>query len=591
MRILMFTNAYYPTVSGVVTSISLFRRGLIEAAHEVHLIAPDYKDYVDPEPHIFRFPAWDLNESINISLIMPIMGLMAPTIQGLKPQVIHSHHPLLMGGMAAEFAEDLQVPLVFTFHTRYDAYAQRYMPLAPDLASTLTEEVIRRYLIRCSHIIAPTPSVKEMIHKEYDIRVPVTVIPTPIALDEYKQVNPEPIRKKYGLTGHQVLLFVGRMAEEKNIPLLLNSFARIVTERPKTKLLMVGDGPKEKALKALARQLGLGDSVIFCGYVSHKEVPHFSAASDLFVFPSETETQGLVILEALAAGTPAVAVAAPGSSDILSSGGGLLVEGKVDTFTAAVLKLLTDTDHRRALGDQALEVAQKYAITSRTAQLESVYEEAIAAGPRSREAKKQDDRSVLQSVRTVLTPSPKQEKTPLGISSEFLERIRKLLPGHLVVELIHRLLVTEINTLKPKNLALARSFSDKLEKIMNAYERQAIEAAQTISDLINLATDLRQAEQRAERLAIDTQTLAFYDTLASDPDLVRVIEPEDLQAMARDVRGLFFESEPAIQALRNHQVKTVRPQIESLLAHYDYPKDQIASAVDAIMEQAARFSG
>ncbi len=590
MRILMFTNAYHPTVSGVVTSISLFRKGLIKSDQEVHLIAPDYKDYIDPEPHIFRFPAWDLNELINISLIMPIMALMAPTIQGLKPQVIYSQHPLLMGGMAAEFAEDLQVPLVFTFHTRYDEYAQQYVPIAPDLASSVAEEVIRRYLIRCSHIIAPTPSVKEMIHREYDIRVPVTIIPTPIALEEYQEVNPERIRETYGLAGHNVLLFVGRLAEEKNIPLLLKTFAQVKVSLPDTKLLMVGDGPKERALKSLANELRLGESVIFCGYVPHEEIPHYSAAANLFVFPSKTETQGLVILEALAAGTPAVAVTAPATSDILSTGGGILVEPEINQFAAAVTKLLSDSHMRETLGAEALKVAGRYAISSRTAQLISVYEQAIAAGPRSWEDRKKDDRTVFQSVRSALTYTQNLEKSPKGISADFLERIRKLLPGHLVVDLIHRLLVIEINGLKHINLALARSFTISLEKTMEAYESRSLETGQTITELISMASDLMQAEQGSAEHSIDPHTLALYDTLLSNDKLTETIAPEDLEAIAHDINALFAESAPLADAIGNQQQKKIRPQIENLLVNYDYPPELVPSVVDALMEQAAQFN-
>jgi len=380
MRIVIFSNTYKPVISGVVMSIALFRRGLIEAGHDVHIIAPEYEDYEDEEPGIFRFPALDLPDRLDLSLVIPFKTSMTPTVRGIKPALIHSQHPVWMGGLAAAFARDLNLPLVFTFHSRYDEYAQRYVPIAPELAGMVTEDIVGRYLEKCTHIVAPTPNIRDLILRDYGVDVPVTVVPTPVDLGQYHDLEPQRVRAALGLENAELLLYVGRLAEEKNLDFLLRAFARIVATRSQARLLLVGKGPRERRLRRMMRKLGLGERGIFTGPIPHSEVPHYAAAADVFVFPSVAETQGLVLIEAMAAGTPVVAVKSPSSADVLAEGGGLLVPAREDAFAEAVLGLLADEPRRRAMGEQAARAARRYSIPAATARLLSVYEAAIAAG-------------------------------------------------------------------------------------------------------------------------------------------------------------------------------------------------------------------
>jgi len=381
MRIVFFTNAYKPTISGVVTSISLFRQGLVEAGHEVHIVAPEQGQYEDQEPYVFRLPAIDLPGEIDLSLAMPLKALIDTALRGIKPSLVHSQHPILMGDLAAAFARELQVPLVFTFHTRYHKYAQQYTPIAPEVAGTVMEQIVARYLERCTHIVAPTASIRDFILREYDPSAPVTIVPTPVKLSAYDALDPGRILAELSLRDVEVLLYVGRIAGEKGLDFLLHVFARIVAERPHARLLLVGDGPGEGELQKLARELSIGDQVVFCGAVPHSEVPHYAAAADLFVFSSVTETQGLVLIEAMAAGTPIVAVEAPGSKDVLDEGGGLLVPLGEEAFADAVIDLLRDRGRLKALGGQAARIARRYTIPAATDRLSAAYEAAMASGP------------------------------------------------------------------------------------------------------------------------------------------------------------------------------------------------------------------
>lgn len=385
MRILIFSNAYKPTVSGVVTSIELFRQGLLDAGHEVFIVAPEYKDYQDQEPYIFRFPALDMRDQVDLSLVLPFKSQMTPIVRGVKPALIHSQHPVWMGHLAADFARDYHLPLVFTFHTRYVEYAKKYVPLAHTLSGLVTEEIIRHYLESCTHIVAPTPTIRDLINNEYGTDVPVSVVPTPVDLSQYRNLAPMRVRTNLGLEETELLLYVGRLAEEKNLDFLLRAFARIATIRPKARLLLVGKGPHEHKLRLLSEKLGLVGRAIFAGSIPHTEVPHYAAAADLFVFPSLLETQGLVLIEAMAAGTPVVALEAPGSLDVLAEGGGLLVPDQEDAFVEAILGLIGSDNEGRlcTLQRQAKKVVQRYAVPAAADRLATIYREAIIAGPRS----------------------------------------------------------------------------------------------------------------------------------------------------------------------------------------------------------------
>jgi 1,2-diacylglycerol 3-alpha-glucosyltransferase len=367
MRILIFSNSYKPTVSGVVTSITHFRKGLTDANHEVHVIAPHY-----------------LSNRLDLSLVLPFRSLIEPTVRGIKPSLIHSQHPVWMGDLAVAFARDLNLPLVFTYHTRYDEYAQSYLPLIPGLVGGLVEEVVQRYMSHCAHIIAPTPGIRELLKREYQVDTPVTVIPSPVDLDQFNNLNPNRIQVSLGLEESELLLYMGRMGKEKGLDFMLRAFAKIVAMRPSVKLLLVGDGPHKRSLENMAHKLGLSDEIIFSGVIPHEEVPHYIAAADLFVFSSQKDTQGLVLIEAMAAGIPSVAVDAPGPMDVLSDGGGLLVPADEEEFSAVVLSLLEDHERRDAMGRQALQLAQQYSISSTTKLLLGVYEEVIKAEQKNR---------------------------------------------------------------------------------------------------------------------------------------------------------------------------------------------------------------
>jgi 1,2-diacylglycerol 3-alpha-glucosyltransferase len=377
MRIVIFTNNYKPVVGGIAVSIALFRQGLIDAGHEVHIVTPEYQDYEDEEPYVYRVPALDLPGTLSGSLALPLKAPIAATIQGIKPAVIHSQQPYLMGDVAAALAQDTNVPLVWTFHTRYDTNAKEYFPIAPELATSIVNRIIERYLEQCAQVISPTASIQDFIRRQYAPQVPVNVVPTPIDLSAYVAVEPRRVRATLAPEDGKLLMYVGRLAIEKNLDFLLRAFAQIVAGCPSARLAFVGEGLAEDDLRQMAHELGLEERIIFTGAIPHDEVPHYTAAADMFVFSSLTDTQGLVLMEAMAAGTPVVAVEAPGPVDVLAEGGGILVPSQEDAFAETVCALLTDEDRLREMGEEAKRAVKRYSISEATQRLLAVYEAAI----------------------------------------------------------------------------------------------------------------------------------------------------------------------------------------------------------------------
>jgi glycosyltransferase involved in cell wall biosynthesis len=380
----MLSNFYKPIVSGVVTSISLFRQGLLGCGHDVHLFTTEAGEYQDLSPYIYRIPALlDLTKVYDMSVAVPISWATRQTIKGIKPHLIHSHHPVWVGALALKYAQEFKLPLVFTFHTRYDEYLSQNVPLLSEWAWQMAHDVVQNYLEHCAHIIAPSQSIKDVLGNDYEIDVPVTVLPTPIDLAQYVDLDPLSVRTRYQLEEKKVLLYLGRISQEKNLDMLLRTFARLVVQEPHVVLMIVGRGPYGDALQDLAQSLDIEDQVLFTGVVPHEQVPHYMAAADLFVFPSKSETQGLVVIEALAAGTPVVALHATGTDDVLGNGqGGVLVEPDEAAFASAILALLRDPAGLSEMGEAARDVAKRYSIATATERLLAVYEQAIASGPR-----------------------------------------------------------------------------------------------------------------------------------------------------------------------------------------------------------------
>lgn len=376
MHIAHFTNTYKPNINGVSRSVSSFRKALTKLGNNVFVICQEARDFEDQEPFIFRYPSISI-PAFDYSVSVPVSNFMDKLLPTLKIDVIHSNHPVGLGSTAVSKAKELDLPLVFTFHTQYAAYAS-FLPVGTKFISRKVFEAVIRYIKQCNHIITPTDSIRNMLIDTGISAKYVTTIPTGIDLDPYQDADGRAIRAKYQLGNDPVLITIGRLSPEKNFKTLFEAVAQVIVSHPNLHLIVLGDGPGRHEIEASVEELGISGSVIFTGLVPFDRVPEYLKAADMFVFASITETQGLVTMEAMAAGLPTVAVSAPGTKDIvIDCENGLLTENDPDDLAQAINRALSEPALLARFRARAQQTARDFDILVQAEKSIHVYEQAI----------------------------------------------------------------------------------------------------------------------------------------------------------------------------------------------------------------------
>ncbi|MHB1531544.1 glycosyltransferase [Acidithiobacillus sp.] len=364
MRILMISDTYFPRVSGVASSIRSFRTGLARLGHEVDLLIPDYGPQGTIETGILQASAWQVFFYPEERLMTPL-GLMRlhRRLQERRYDLIHIQTPFVAHFYGTYLAQRLQIPAVTSYHTYFEAYMGHYYPWIPaPLRRGLIHWVSRRQCHAVDGVIVPSMAMAEILWS-YGVNTPVQVIPTGIDAAPFANGDGAAFRASRDIgPERQVLLYAGRIAPEKNIPLLLDVVERLRPALPEVLLLLAGDGPARPALEAQSAQRGLTGAVRFLGYLDRENTLRDAyQAADLFVFASQTETQGMVLLEALAAGLPVVAIPALGAADLLADQqGSRSGSADPDEFTAQCLNILRDPELRARLAAEARELAGRW---------------------------------------------------------------------------------------------------------------------------------------------------------------------------------------------------------------------------------------
>ncbi|HZO92973.1 MAG TPA: glycosyltransferase [Candidatus Baltobacteraceae bacterium] len=364
-----FTECYRPIVNGVVASIDALRDGLRARGVGVTTIAPRFPDFVDEELGVVRLPSLPLPTATAYRLCVPY--LRADDRRAIRAlDVVHAHSPFVTGWMAIACARRMRVPLVFTYHTRLDAYAH-YAPFDRAATERAIASLTRRYANAADTVVVPTRAIETCL-RDIGVRAPIAVVPSAIDVARFAGgTRGAELRARLGADGDVPLaLVVSRLALEKNVELALEAAAML----PEVRLAVVGDGPHRAALEEHARRLGLGERVRFTGTVPRELLPDVYAAADAFVFPSTSETQGLVLAEALAAGLPIVAADSEASREVLA-GGRPVVAGDAPAFAAALREALS-----RGRDHSAVHLAfSRFSVEMQTRRILSIYEEVLAA--------------------------------------------------------------------------------------------------------------------------------------------------------------------------------------------------------------------
>ena len=378
LKILMISDVYFPRVNGVSTSIASFRGALERLGHSVTLVCPDYPVGQLDEPGVLRIRSRGVPGDPEDRMMRYRDALaLGPHLAEQGFDLIHVHTPFVAHYVGIRLARRLGIPVVATYHTLFEEYLHHYVRWLP---RRWLRFAARRFSVRQCHqlsgVIAPSQAMREALVR-YGVTTSVAVIPTGLALEAFTQPQEQSdFRHRYGLPAQaQLLLFVGRAAHEKNIGFLIEMLPRVLARHPNTRLIITGEGPAQDALARQARETGVGAAVLFLGYL-HRDGPLQAAyrAADLFVFASRTETQGLVLLEAMALGTPVVSTAVMGTRDVLVEGEGCLIaEEDLDDFASKVNQLLGDDALRQVLAERARAYAAGWHEDARAADLVELY--------------------------------------------------------------------------------------------------------------------------------------------------------------------------------------------------------------------------
>jgi glycosyltransferase involved in cell wall biosynthesis len=319
MRIVMFTNTYTPHVGGVARSVDAFACEYRRRRHEVLVVAPEFHDMPAGEEGVVRIPAIQNFNGSDFSVALWAPAKLSAELDAFEPDIVHSHHPFLLGNLAAREARSRALPLVTTHHTLYERYTH-YVPADSALLRRFVIELATCYANLCDRVFAPSESVAALL-EERGVETPVSVVPTGVDYPFFSQAHGGSFRAEHGIAEDCFLLgHVGRLAPEKNLGFLTDAVIAFLGERPAAKFLLAGDGPLKKKIVAAFERAGLQNRLICLGQLDHERLRHTYAAMDVFAFASLSETQGMVLTEAMAAGTPVVAIEASGVREIVADG-------------------------------------------------------------------------------------------------------------------------------------------------------------------------------------------------------------------------------------------------------------------------------
>lgn len=366
MRIGMMTDAYKPYVSGVTSYIDMNKRALEELGHDVYVFTFGDVDYQDEDPRVIRSPGLPLaNTGFYVSLRYRTVA--KKLLQSMD--VVHVHHPFLSGRLALIYGTRKNIPVVFTNHTRYDLYAQARLPFMPmEISQSLLQAYMPDFCSAVDLVISPSRGM-ERILRQYGVESHIEVVPNGANLKPFHKAKPLS-RAEFGFTKEDILLvYMGRVAPEKNIEFLLQAFAGVARTVPNVYLLILGGGQKEheEKLRPMPGELGIEDRVRFMGMIPYDQLPSYLAMCDAFVTASVTEVHPYSVIEAMATGLPIMGIDSPGVGDSVEEGvSGLLSTEDIASFTAKLTYLCLNKSLQKKMGAAALKASEEFSIERTT---------------------------------------------------------------------------------------------------------------------------------------------------------------------------------------------------------------------------------
>ena len=376
LRVGFFTEVYRPVVNGVVASVDTLAEGLRERGHQVYCFAPRMPGYAESDGPVFRMPSLPLPTRTPYRLTLPLVSRRNVNNIIKRLSLVHVHSPFVTGWMGLRYARRYGMPLIYTYHTQLEAYAH-YFPFEPRATRFAASQLTRTFANLADAVVVPTPAMATRL-RDLGVGVRIEVVPSGIDVERFGSGRrDDALRARVGAgSGDRLLLCVSRLAKEKNLELLFEAFA--AAGDVSLKLAIAGEGPARAELEERAARSGAGDRVRFLGIVAREQLPDLYASADAFVMPSTTETQGLVLAEALAAGAHLIVADAPQNRDVLGAAG-TVVEAAPPAFAAALRAVPGTRDPRTsALARQA---AKRFSIGEQLDRMLALYASLIPPGP------------------------------------------------------------------------------------------------------------------------------------------------------------------------------------------------------------------
>lgn len=381
MRILMISDVYFPRINGVSTSIKTFCQELTELGHEITLIAPDYPNHTETNPNIIRIASRYLFFDPEDRLMRrKLISSLIEKLNSKQFDVLHIQTPFMAHYAGIELSNALKIPRVVTYHTHFEEYLRHYFPFVPKSMVSLAARWFNRH--QCNDVdsvIVPSTAMLDIL-KNYEIHKHIEIIATGIDERFFTTGNGKQFREKHNIDPNRpVLVHIGRLAHEKNIDFLLNMLIELRKTTPDILLVIAGEGPARDHLVKLTHTLNIENSVLFVGYLDREtSLLDCYCAGDIFIFASKTETQGLVLLEAMAQRIPVVSLAILGTKDILDAGKGVIVaEEDVLDFSEKVSRIINSNELHQTLSEEAYEYAKTWSSKAFAEKKERFYLKAI----------------------------------------------------------------------------------------------------------------------------------------------------------------------------------------------------------------------
>ena len=374
MRIGMMVDSYKPYVSGITNYVDINKRQLELTGHEVFVFTFGSLEYQDDDPRVIYNRGVALSDS-GFFLSTRYSSVARKLLQSMD--LIHVHHPLLSGRLALRYCRPMQIPIIFTNHTRYDLYAQAYMPMMPEeMSQGIFQAYMPSFCEAVDLVIAPSAGMEKVL-RQFNVESNIIVVPNGVDLKNFYEAAPLS-RAEFGYKDDDILLiYAGRIAPEKNLPFLLKSFAGVAQAIPNAHLLLLGSGIQqfEEEIRNLVSELDLTQRVRLTGRIAYDKLPSYLAMCDIFVTASVTEVHPLSVIEAMGAGLPVMGIQSVGVSDTVEDGiTGFLSTHDLSAFTAKLTRLCLNPSLRAQMRDTARKASSVYAIERTTSLMLEQYE-------------------------------------------------------------------------------------------------------------------------------------------------------------------------------------------------------------------------